>query len=186
MPSLVDVATVRSAVQTDIGDSVLQIMIDAAELEIVQAWGPNWAADVATVTKERLDYSLQNVSWIYLQRRILSITSITEYYGDELNELTRVLAPSDYRIMYGGYALQRIGGGLNPDWLFGHRVVIVYTPQDDTPKRKQAIIELVRLGVRHSGVKGQAVGDASETSFDDYTAERQMIINALGPAMEFS
>jgi hypothetical protein len=300
MPPLVDLATLRSLVQTDVGDTALQILEDAAEQEIIDRWGANYP-DPITVLRERLDLSLQTVNWIYLERRIspatanasfttnlaganndilfasmvpgaggnqitisfvvaglntpLSVTvngfaiivnvatngagaptstaaqviaaltasasasnlvavanapandgtgvvaalaatplaggvggivSITEKWGDEFSESTSLLTPNDYRIHYNGGALERLGNGQNPRWLFGHRVTIVYTPEDDTKRRKEVITEVVRLAVRHSGVQAQSIGNTSETSYASYVNERRELVESLGAGMAFS
>lgn len=186
MPSLLLLAEARALIQTDISDTGLQLLIDAAEQEIVQRHGPNYPGDI-TYTMQRLDYTLEVQARIFLERQIESITSVTEFYGDEMGELTSVLATNDYRQEFQGYALERLGNGTNQRWVWGHRVVVVYKPKDDTARRKAAISELVRLAVRHSGVKSQSIGGAvSETSFDDYIMERQAIVEALHTGSWFS
>lgn len=186
MPSLVSLADARALIQTDVADSGLQLLLDAAEQQIVNRWGPNYPGPV-TITKERTDYSLETLDWLYYtERPIETVTTITEVFGDEYSETSQVLSPNDYRIFYGGRALQRLGNGTNQRWLWGHRVTLVYVPLDDTLRRKEIIIELVRLALRHSGVRAQSEGNIAETSYEDYSKERSDLVGSLGPALGFA
>lgn len=182
--SLVDVATLRSIVQTDVGDPGVQLLIDSAEKEITDVYGS--PAGPTTVILSRLDYSLQNTDTIYLERPLASITSVTEVWGDEFSETTTILDATDYRIVWGGHALLRIGSGTNKRWLWGHRVTVVYVPVDDTLRRKEIITELVKLALRHSGVRSQGEGVTAETSYEDYAGERAQLIRSMSQGTSFS
>jgi hypothetical protein len=296
--SLVDLATARALIQTDVGDTGLQLLLDAAEAEINARYG---TLDEMGYTYERLDLTLENPNFLFLPRRIseptadasivtaltgtnndltlfskihgtggnniivfysvagintpLSVTvkdlqvtvhiatdgagnpitvanevvnainghatakkivgaavapgnngsgvvtdaifilaggvggidTIVEKWGDEYSESTSFLLPDDFRIHYSGGALERLGNGTNPRWIWGHRVEVNYVPVDDTPRRKAVIVELVRLATRHSGVASQNIGgDISENSYGDYIQERRSIIESLGSAVDFS
>jgi hypothetical protein len=182
--SLVDLATARALIQTDVGDTGLQLLLDAAEAEIVARYG---AIGTETYLHERTDLTLENPAWLFLPRRAASITTVTEVWGDEYSETTSVLDTTDYRIHYSGGALERLGNSTHPRWLWGHRVTVVYVPVDDTTRRKAVIVELVRLATRHSGVSSQNIGgDISENSYGDYILERRSIIESLGSAVDFS
>lgn len=182
---LLSVAELRSLIQTDITDPGLALLEAIAESEIVGRYGPNYPGP-NTYTKTRTDLSVVNSNWVYLDRPVESIVSITEYYGNELSELSRVLDPTDYRIHYGGYGIERIGTGVNQSWLFGHRVVIVYVPKDDSMKRRGVIVELVRMSTRSTGLKTETTGNVSSSGFDSYSQARQDLIDSLGSGLDFS
>ncbi len=182
---LLSVAELRSLIQTDLTDPALALLEAIAESEIIGRYGPNYPGPV-TYTKTRTDPSVMNPNWVYLDRPIESVISITEYIGDEVNETVQVLGATDYRIHYSGYGVERIGTGVMKSWLFGHRVVIVYTPKDDSMKRRGVIAELVRMSTRSTGLKTETTGNISSSGFDSYSQARQDLIDSLGSGLGFS
>jgi len=123
---------------------------------------------------------------LYLERPAESIASVTEFWGDPFNETETILAPADYRLHYGGRALERVGNATNPRWLWGHRVVISYVPLDDSAQRKRICIDLVKLALRYNATKEVVAGDTREYAYDDYTVERANLLDELAQSVAFA
>ncbi len=172
-----------SNVETDMSDPALQAYIQDATAEIEKRYGP-----VAAITVTRFvgDLSLSNPTTIYLERPAATITSVTEFWGDPLYEVSVTLDPTDYRVHYGGRALERIGTGVNKRWTWGHRVTVVYTPVDDSAQRRRVCIDLVKLALRFTGTKEIVAGNTREYTYDSYSQERANLLDELSLAVAFS
>lgn len=182
---LVTPAEVREHVETDREDDALALLIADAEAGLVIRYGANYPGPV-TLTRFLADLSLITPTTLYLERPAASITTVTEFWGDPFNERETVLAPADYRLHYGGRALERLGNATNPHWLWGHRVVISYVPVDDTAQRKRICIDLVKLALRYNATKEVVAGDTREYAYDDYTQERANLLDELSQSVAFA
>ena len=182
---LVSAAEIHAHVETDRSDDALNTLIADAEASLVIRYGANYPGPV-TVTRFLADLSLVTPTMLYLERPAASITSITEFWGDPFREIETVLAPSDYRVHYGGRAVERLGNATNPRWLWGHRVDFSYVPVDDTPQRKRICIDLVKLALRYNATKEVVAGDFREFAYDDYTQERSNLLDELGQSVAFA
>lgn len=178
-------AGVRAHVETDRSDEALTQLIADAEASLVARHGPNHPGPVSLV-RSQADLMLVSPSILYLERPVESITQVTEFWGDLITETESVLDPADYRVMYGGHALERLGNATNPRWRWGQRVVISYVPQDDTAQRRRVCIDLVKLALRYDARRSETAGDHSETALDDYTAERASLLDELGASVAFA
>ena len=158
--------------ESDLADPALQLLIDAAEAEIVERFGPHDSATEDFVGTSDL---------ILLRRKATAITSVTEFDAD--ND-PLVLNADDYALTNGGWTVLRLATGPNPASYFDRRVQIVYTPVDDSAKRKGVLIQLVKLAAAYSGYKRAQDPDGSITEHD-YTAERSKILGQLskGPVI---
>lgn len=182
---LVTPAEVREHVETDRTDEALTLLIADAEASLIVRYGPNYPGPV-TLTRFLLDLSLVTPTMLYLERPAESIASVTEFWGDPFNETETVLGPADYRLHYGGRALERLGNATNPRWLCGHRVVISYVPVDDMAQRRRICIDLVKLALRYNATKEVVAGDTREYAYDDYTVERANLLDELAQSVAFA
>lgn len=164
-----------SLVETDRTDPAIQLLINDAEAAVIRKFGPNAGG---AVSAEFFFPDLSNLvsSFLFLERSALSVASIHEFDGDP--EIDTTLAANDYRIVYSGGAIERMSNGDNPGSRWSRRVVVSYTPVDDTPQRKRVIVDLVKLALRYEAIKTQTVGDTAETAVD-YTEERDAILGQL-------
>lgn len=176
---------IRAHVETDRSTDALAALIADAEASLVIRYGASYPGPV-TVTRFLADLSLVTPTMLYLERPALSITSVTEFWGDPFRETATVLAPNDYRVQYGGRALERLGNATNPRWLWGHRVDVSYVPVDDTPQRKRICIDLVKLALRYNATKEVVAGDTREYAYDDYTVERANLLDELAQSVAFA
>lgn len=182
---LVTPAEIREHVETDRSDEALTLLIADAEASLVIRHGSNYPGPV-TLTRFLADLSLITPTMLYLERPAERVTAVTEFWGDPFRESETVLAPTDYRLHFGGRALERLGNATNPRWLWGHRVVISYVPVDDTAQRKRICVDLVKLALRYNATKEVVAGDTREYAFDDYTQERANLLDELAQSVAFA
>ena len=170
--SLLTPDDIRQHIDTDLGNEALQRLIDDAEDDIVRAYGPT----TGTVT-ERFTPGPGD-AWIFTSRPISAITSITELRSTYAGETDVTLGSADY-VLEGTRQIRRKQGGTNSASSWGPLTTIVYTPADDTDRRKRVLIDLVRLALRYDATRSGSVGDTSVTHLE-YEAERTRLLTRLG------
>jgi len=173
MPGLVTAGDVRAhGLETDLTDEALEHMIQAEEAALIDRFGPHGSAVEDFVGRART---------ILLRRRAQAITSVTEY---DAEHRPVSLAPEDYALVHDGWGLARLATGPHPATFWGRRVKVEYVPVDEIAKRRQIIIQLVKLTANYTGVARVSDPDGSITEHD-YTAERNRILRQLsrGPVM---
>lgn len=179
MAALVNPAQAREHIETDLIDSALQRLIDDADALIVERFGPH-----AGQTTDILFRDMQTDDLLFLNRPLTGApVSVTEWINDFSSI---VLDPTDYRILYGGRALQRLINGVTARTTWGARVVVVYNPVDEAAKRTRVELDLVRLAAQYNGLMREQIGDYMSISKDEYQGERERILDALAPAIAFS
>jgi len=176
---LVSADEIHAHVETDRTPEAIALLVADAEAAIMAAYGPH---PPEPIVLERP--GIDGVATLFLDRPAASVTSVSEYDGDSL--VATELEPGDYRLRYGGRAVQRLGSGENPRAGWAGRVVLTFVPVDDTARRKRVVIDLVRLALRYEAAKAQTAGDRSETALDDYTRERENLLGELADAVAFS
>ena len=177
MPALITPAQLQEHVETDLVTAALQRIIDAADGDIVARFGDHTANIVETRTGGgRL---------IFLDRPASSIVSISEYLGMPFEEDTTVLVADDYRLWYGGLAIERLASGTNARTYWGDRVVITYAPTQELARRTRVEIDLCKLAIQYDATKATSAGDYSQTN-ESYQVAREWILEELAPALAFS
>lgn len=188
----VDADQIREHFETDLSDTALTTLIDDAVAEINRRFG-----DGSSVTEE---YSLTAPSGyggafagygeypaeydsregqrvgrrrIWTRQRIGSVTSVKEGPTQADDDLTTLVADTDYRVIRNGRAIERIGVD------FDRKVIIVYTPENDADRRDRVTIDLVKLAVQYNGLKSEKAGDFAATH-EDYQNARLQILSTLG------
>lgn len=173
----------RSHQATALVDEALQDYIDAAEAAIVGRYGP-----ILEFTDRRGRPGYPGGQFLFTSRRVGSITSVTERYGDVLGITDIVMNPNDYTLLPDGQTLRREYNGAHPADRWTDVVVVVYTPFDDTAERLRVAIALVRLDLAHNpGIVSEQIGDyqavyAPRTGgAANYDLERDAILATLLP-----
>jgi hypothetical protein len=176
-------AKFREHQSTALGDPALQDYIDAAEAAIVGRYGP-----IAEFTDRRGDPGRPGGTYLYTSRRVGTITSVTERYGDVLGITDVVMNTNDYTLLPDGLTLRREYTGAHPAQRWTEVVVVVYTPYDDTASRLRVAIALVKLDLAHNpGIVSESIGDYSATyaprtaGAANYDEERDAILSTLQP-----
>lgn len=174
MTSLASPDEVRVLVETGLGDTELQEVIDRVEAEITEEIGAPYAeGETLTETVEGGGKSL------YLKRPISSISSVTEY--SSLSDTTGyALTENDEFYVWSGQGrLERIStvpGAI----LWSRMVEVVYVPQDQNKKRKKAIIDLVRIDLNRTAMYQESVGgEYSFTAVSNWEKERRRIMKRI-------
>jgi hypothetical protein len=164
MTSLVSPANVKALINTAVSDDNLQEVIDRIEAQIVQKIGlpqdNNYTVEITKTLRGGEGDSL------FLPTDIYSVTSIVE------DDVT--LEADEYR-MWGAGVIERLS---STNW--GSVCVVNYKPADDRPKRKQVIIDLVRLTIERTAMKSESIGgEYSYTATDDWDVEFRKAMKRL-------
>ena len=149
------------------GDDI-QRLIDDADAEVVRRYGPHVINGPVTELLSGGSFRL------FPERPVAEVIEATEMIGG----LSKVLAPDDYQLWYGGRMVERLSSGTNPQALWGDSVELSFTPVDDDAQRRMAIIRLVQLGLQYSGLQSESVGPYSAQNLD-YPKERDAILKQL-------
>jgi hypothetical protein len=176
---------VKERVSTDLTDPELQRIIDAANQEIIDRYGPHPdSTQPITVTQRGLVRMLDVTRPIDTGQTIV----ITEFVGSGWTvEESTVMASNDYRVWYRGRTLERLATGTTPRVRWGHRVVLTYTPQNDGDQRQEVIIQLTSLAISQRGggagsIRSLQVGDVkTEWADSAYQKQREALLSSLAP-----
>jgi hypothetical protein len=178
--SLVSVVEARDLIQTGLSDSRLQTIIDREEAEIIRRFGSHY--DGATSIVETVRGEGKN---IYLRRTIASVVSVSEVYY--LGALPVSLAATQYFVWPNEGRLERLPSAVTgiPAWSgsgvqWGEQVTVTYLPQDDSARREQAIIELIRLALEQTAMKSESVGGEYTYQAPDWEQTRARIYRRVG------
>jgi len=164
MGSLLTLPVARALVKTSLSDTQLEAVIDREESALVRRFGPHYV-DGATTVAETLESTGEN---LFFRRRIGSVTAVVEDGA--------ALTSDDYRLWGLQGRLERLPKGSK----WGGLVTATYVPTNDNDERKAALIDLLRLTLERTAMKGESV--AGEYSFQapEWEAERRKIYRRLG------
>lgn len=162
--SLVTLADVRALINTSLGDTALQEVIDSAEAEITNRIGEPQNDALSVTIVKTLHGGGEN---LFFPTDLLAIVTVVE------DDTT--LSATDYRIWAAG-VLERLPCGE----LWGQRCVVTYKPADDRLRRKSAIIDLVRIDLNRTAMKSEGIaGEYSYSAPDNWELERKKIFKRL-------
>ena len=174
---LLDVATLREHIETDLGDEALQRVLDAALRDVEHAHGPA-AADGDVAEEHLASHRSRDGLLLFPRQPVGSVTQVTEYVGAPNAETATVLAADDYRVRPGGLLIERLSGGTNSRSGWGDRVVVVFAPLDDDAARVAVVVDLCKLQLQYEGLATFAIGGQS-SSIGDYEQQRRDIVGRL-------
>lgn len=154
-------------------DEALQLLLDAAEAEIIRAAGAGGPVQEWFTGGQRV---------IALGQLAGSITSIVEHGLWDGSSTT--LETDDYLVDPGGYLLYRDSNGTNPRWRWYGRIVITYSPVDSDDIRKSVQADLAKLAMTYApGVTSETVGSwtrqLASNSIWNASVEREAIMSRL-------
>lgn len=143
MISLVSPSDARALINTSLTDANLQAVIDRVEAQITERIGaPQTDAMETIITKTMRGEGF----YLFMPAEINAIVSIVE---------DTVTLTSDQYQTWGGGVIER----LPADSYWGDRIIVTYKPIDDRLKRKQVIIDLVRLVIQRTAMKSENIAD---------------------------
>ncbi len=170
MPTILTVDEVREHVETDLPDTALTRLVEAADQEIIDRLGA-----LASHT-EVLDG--EGLHLLVLARRASAISSATERIADT----DYALAGTDYELLADGYRVQRKQGLSYPQLAWRGRVTVVYVPiggaAGELAARKLLLVDLVKLAEAYNARGSQSMGDGSSTALD-YQKERMALFGPM-------
>ncbi len=174
MPSLLTVDEVRDSIETDLVDGALELVVDAADAEIIRRLGP-----LATQPETQEGGS----RYLHLARAASAIVSISErYMVHGMGFTTLALVDSDWRLLPDGRKVERLTTGTNPSSVFQGEVSLVATPLDTTAERSLLLINLVKLELGYTGHLVQSSGDIRVQSLENYADAKAALFRSLGNA----
>lgn len=138
------VSQARGHISTGLGDTALELLLDAAYETLDDYLGTNAGAYEGTITEI---LTAGNGDLLMLSRRAMSISAVTEAGA--------VLASGKYRLSPSGSLLMRLPAGT---WWSG-RVEVRYAPFVGEAERDRVAIALVNLSLNYiPGVTAETVG----------------------------
>lgn len=168
--SLLSVAELQAQVETDFQTATLQQIIDAAEFEIDDYFGP--------ITAYTYEFDSEFDEVLRLPVQGSSITSIEEYEGSESDPAKTMLASDDYELSSDGWDIRRLSDGTNPRSTWSWHVVVIFVPVSNVDIRKQVAIKLARCEIEHSAYGQESIGDWKAQQ-KNYQKEKVQILRQL-------
>lgn len=165
---------VKERLNPQLSDSEVQALIAEASDEILRRYGPAVGEEAITAT-----FSGGNTS-LFLERPLdpEKTVEVVEIDGD----VETTLDAGDYRVWNGGRLLERLSTGANARSRWANLVTLSYFPIDDTSKRDEVTIKLVKLSIDYEGGVSREDIDGYSTTFSDYTKERESLLASLAPS----
>lgn len=175
-------AIILEHVDTDLGNTALQRLIDACEQDIIDAHGPHDGSEIT----ERF-FPGPSDALIYVNHPLdpaatNSDITVVETSPGALGETQYTLTlDQDYEIS-GQRGLRRKVSGDFSSLTWAGIVDVTYTPtSDDHPKRTRVLIELVRISIQNQGLRSAVLGDV-KMEYLDYENERVKLLRSLNPS----
>lgn len=157
-------ADVRARVETDLDDSTLQRILDAAVEDVDRR-----AGDAASQSET---FRALGAREIALSRRATDITEVTEIahrHGDPVT-----LSDNDYR-RSGDYRLARALNGDNSAPCWGFEVTVEYVPEVDPELRDRATLDVIQVDTEFRALESEGVGDW-DGSYADHQQRREAVL----------
>jgi len=164
MTSLVSPTDVRALVKTSLEDGDLQNVIDRIEAQVAERIGePQTDGMATTITKTFRGEGF----YLFLPTEIHEVVSIVED--------STTLTGDEYRTWAGG-VIER----LPSESYWGDRIVVTYKPKDDRKVRSQVIIDLTRIVIERTAMKGESIGgEYSYTAPESWDAQFNQAMRRL-------
>lgn len=142
--TLIDTAVVEQLVQSGLPLSTLEVIIDAADAEIVRGFGPHDASHTAR-------FYTDTTMTVYLQQPASAVTEVKEWLSSDDEDDIEALATTEYRVIANGRVIERVGQ-------YWRRNVKVTFTASDNARRAQVLVDLVRAELAYSGQSRERVG----------------------------
>jgi len=172
---MLTVADLRLRLDTQLGDTALQSLLDSAYQAIEQRVEPS-----GPIT----EYLSARGELLMLSRPADVISDVLEFVwagqdGVELDD-------TDFELRSSGQTLRRLTTGTNPSRWWRGKVSVTYLPRDDEALRDSVAVQLISLDVNTKfGLTSQTIGTWSE-SYESrpgygYAEQRESILESLKP-----
>src|SRR5215831_835721 len=157
-----------AGVVTNLDVTMLQMLLDGAEAEIINRRGP--------VAGPVTDTRLGMVRVVGLSRPSSAVTSVTEISS---GGVATVLDTTDWLQFPNQRSMVRLPYGTHGADRWDQWVQVVFTPLDDTAQRKRVQLALVKLDLAYNGFGSQATQNESRSALADYHAARESILRSF-------
>lgn len=164
--SLLSAAELRAQLKTALPDAQLLAIADREEAAMIDICGPHYNAE--TPITETMPGGLKN---LYFTRRLSEVKSVKEN-GVPLT------AGSDYRVWASQGRIERLSSGY-PGARWGDAVEVEYIPADDTPERKAALVELVRLALERTAMHSESIAGEYSYTAPEWELKRAQLLRRL-------
>lgn len=155
--ALLSIDEVRALVPTDLTNAQLQAVIEREEAIFVARYGAHYVDDDTEVEETIAAYGYD----LFVSRPVTSITSV-------VSGSTTITAAA--YTLYAGTGWLKLNSGMWPA-----SVVVTYVPANDNSLRKSVLIELIRLALSRTALKGESVAGEYSYSAPDWDAARAAI-----------
>lgn len=165
--SLVTLAQVRVLVKAAnvLTDTQLQFILDDLEAEVTRLVGAHYT-DGATTVSMTVAGGGRN---LYLVRPLASVTSITD-------EDSNTYTSATYRLWSEQGRIEAQPSGVT--WLAG-LYTVVGVPVDDNAKRREVIINLVRLELERTAMQSENIAGEYSYTAPDWELQRRRLLKRL-------
>jgi hypothetical protein len=167
--TLLTIERLRALVRTSLSDVDLQEIIDREDAELVRRYGAHYVDAVTPVIEEVIG----NTRNIFVQRRVLSVVSVTE--AQSLGYAAVTLASTHYHLRGDQGRITRLPDGRA--WL--GTITVTYVPADDRPLREQVLIDLVRLTLERTAMQSESVAGEYSYTAPDWEKQRRALYRKL-------
>lgn len=163
-------------VESDLSDAALHAFALDATAALDKRLG-----DLSAIVHEA-PYSAYGGQYLFLSVPVASIASIVE-------NGVPLVAGTDYRVVFGGRAIERISSGYPAGW--GYPVTVTYDAAAvDTDTYDRIVVDLVKLALSYQGTAERSDGDYREAAMGaraggtagGYQDERESILSELAGA----
>lgn len=179
-------------IETDIDEAELERIIDEANLEVIQRYGPH--ADTGNPITVKLAGGAQTLDLARPLDEAEDFT-ITEFWRTSWggSPQSRVLEASDFQVWFGGRTIERLYTGDSPAFRwsgiapqemgFGGSagwVTVEYVPVNDGNQREEVVIKLVLLNIEYNGKIRTDIAGLREFEVV-FQEERERLLRSLAP-----
>jgi len=164
MTTLITIRELRAQVQSGLDDTTLGAILAREEAIMVQHCGPHYSSDVKITTV--LPGRTKN---LYLPRRISSVYRVTE------DGMVLSNANGDFRIWPDEGRLERLPEGS----FWGALITTLWIPINDTELRKAVLIDLVRLALERTAMRGENIAGEYSFTAPDWELARAQLLRQL-------
>ena len=168
--SFLNVSELTPLVPSPLSSTQLQAVIDRIEADLTAVLGAS--PDGSTEVTETIEGGQRD---IFTKRKIGSVSSVTEYALLTYTTGDTLTANTEFYVWPKQGRIQRLLADT-----FGQRVDVVYVPENEASKWKQAIIDLVRIYISQTALKSESLTDShSFTAPDNWDAEIRRVARRL-------
>ena len=169
MSTLITTDEIREHVESGLGDSALERIVDGCDAEIIRYAGPHFDATQNLTRSIKLRYGDKNA---WLPSKASSIVSVNEQAVGKLSDDSVSVDATEYELANNGWSAHKPNG-----WR-ASTVIVEYVPVNNNSQRVLALIDLVQLQTKFTGIQSESVNGYRSTQVN-YEKEHGRILKRL-------